>query len=90
MAESSASNKHSLYSTGKNKTLNPEAENLTNQILGEPEMTEEPEMPKLTLGVSGILPVDNGDNEPSIALLLMEDGNVRWVHLQQESPEGEA
>jgi len=53
-------------------------------------MTEEPEMPKLTLGVSGILPVDNGDNEPSIALLLMEDGNVRWVHLQQESPEGEA
>lgn len=50
-------------------------------------MTEQPEMPKLTLGVAGILPVENGEQEPTIGLLLMEDGNVRWVHLQQENPE---
>ncbi len=67
--------------------MNEEAEALTNKILGEPEMTEQPEMPILTLGVAGILPVENGDSETSIGLLLMEDGNVRWVHLQAENPE---
>jgi hypothetical protein len=87
VAESSASNKHSPYFTEKNLNMNPDAKNLTNKILGEPEMTEQPEMPKLTLGVAGILPVENGEQEPTIGLLLMEDGNVRWVHLQQENPE---
>ena len=64
--------------------MNNEAEALTNEILGEPEMTaneQQPSAPTLTLEVAGILPIDHETSDTQIGLLLMADGTVRWTQL---------
>ena len=64
--------------------MNNEAEALTNEILGEPEMTEpaaNEQQPTLTMAVAGILPIDHETSDTQIGLLLMADGTVRWTQL---------
>ena len=61
--------------------MNNEAEALTNEILGEPEMTASEQQPTLTMAVAGILPIDHETSDTQIGLLLMADGTVRWTQL---------
>ena len=67
--------------------MNNEAEALTNEILGEPEMAASEQQPTLTMTVAGILPIDHENSDTQIGLLLMADGTVRWTQLHEATEE---